>query len=282
MKKLFSLLSLGLALTFGFQAQAQYCGSSMVTTAGCGVPPSNPNFHGFGPLDSIPCIVQGANTALVLPFVNYSTFSAQGNTVHIYKLRIDTISNLPCGLCWSTNSPTNEFYANQFGCFQLQGVTNDQVGEYKAHLILSVETTSDTTGYSGPTAHVNANLGDVYLYFRVVAAGNVCAGVDTNQLGNTASCTTGISEVNNNIKALTIQPNPMSGEAKVAFTSEISGEQSIKIMNMVGSEVYGATINTKIGMNETTISKGNLPAGIYILSVGSAQGIATRKFVISE
>jgi hypothetical protein len=42
-------------------------------------------------LDSIPCIQQGAATNLIIPFVNYDQFTAQGNHVNIKKLRIDTI-----------------------------------------------------------------------------------------------------------------------------------------------------------------------------------------------
>jgi hypothetical protein len=117
----------------------------------------------------------------------------------------------------------------------------------------------------------------------VKSASGACVPVDTNVLGLRASCTTGINDITTSaVNGLTVQPNPMSSEAKVTFTSEINAAAQVKIVNIVGSEVYSATINAKTGMNETTISKGNLPAGIYILSVGNNRGTATRKFVISE
>lgn len=281
MKKLLTLLSFSLFLAVGFNASAQYCGSANTAI----YPPAPGNNPGFGSLDSIACIVQGVNTDLVLPFRNYTNFTAQGNSITIYKLRFDTLTNLPCGMCWTTNSPTNEFYGGQEGTIHFQGATNDQVGEYKVHMIMSVITTTDTSSYTNPNSieHIDANAGGVYLYLRVKSASGACAAVDTNMLGNRAGCTTGVNDISTSaVKSLTVQPNPMTSEAKVTFTSEISTATQVKIVNIVGSEVYSATINAKAGMNETTISKGNLPAGIYILSVGNNRGTATRKFVISE
>lgn len=272
MKKLFTLLSFSFIMGASY---AQYCGSSQVTAIN---PSSN---YGFPPLDSIPCIVQGANTTLDIPFKTYTTFTAQGNTVNIYKLRIDTMSNLPCGLCWSSTSATNEFNPNDLGTFRIQGTTNDAVGEYKVHLILSVNTQNqgayDIQG-------IDADAGSVYLYLRVKAANGNCDPVNTNVPGLTAStqCPTGINDVKANVSALAVQPNPMTNEAKVSFTSEVAGTSNVTITNIVGSVVYRTAVATRIGDNETTISKGNLPAGIYILTVGNNKAAASRKFVIAE
>ncbi len=272
MKKLFTLLSL--TLFFG-ASYAQYCGSSQVHYA-------NPtNHYGFPNLDSIPCIIQGANTTLDLPFQTYQSFTAQGNTVTIHGLRIDTMSNLPCGLCWSTDTSTNEFQPGAFGTFRIQGTTNDAVGEYKVHLILSVNTQNQGT-YD--IQGIDADAGGVYLYLRVKANGGNCAPVDTNSLGLTAStsCPTGINDVKATVSALTVQPNPMTSEANVTFASEVAGTSKLTITNIVGSVVYQSAIATKVGENTTTINKGNLPAGIYILSVGNNKATASRKFVIAE
>ncbi len=273
MKKLFTLLSL--TLFFG-ASYAQYCGSSQVSSIN---PSSN---YGFPNLDSIPCIVQGANTTLDIPFKTYTTFTAQGNNVTIYKLRIDTMSNLPCGLCWSSTSATNEFNPNDLGTFRIQGTTNDAVGEYKIHLILSVNTQNQGAyDISG----IDADAGGVYLYVRVKSNGGNCAAVDTNSMGLTASTScpnVGINDVKANVSALTVQPNPMSSEANVTFSSEVAGTSNLTITNIVGSVVYQSAVATKVGENSTTINKGNLPAGIYILTVGNNKASASRKFIIAE
>lgn len=272
MKKLFTLLSF--SLLFG-ASYAQYCGSSQVSAIN---PGSN---YGFPKLDSIPCIVQGANTTLDIPFKTYTTFTAQGNTVNIYKLKIDVMNNLPCGLCWSSTSATNEFNPNDLGTFRIQGTTNDAVGEYKIHLLLSVNT-QNQGNYDIDS--IDADAGGVYLYVRVKANGGNCAPVDTNSIGLSAStqCPTGINDVKANVSALSVQPNPMTSEANVTFTSEVAGTSNITITNIVGSVVYRTAIATKVGENNTTINKGNLPAGIYILTVGNNKAAASRKFVIAE
>lgn len=272
MKKLFTLLSL--TLCFG-ASYAQYCGSSQIST----ITPTNN--YGFPDLDSIPCIVQGAATTLDIPFKTYTTFTAQGNTVNIYKLKIDVMDNLPCGLCWSSTSATNEFNPNDLGTFRIQGTTNDAVGEYKIHLLLSVNT-QNQGAYNIDS--IDADAGGVYLYLRVKANGGNCDPVNTNAPGLTASahCPTGVNDIKADVSALSIQPNPMNGEAKVTFTSEVAGTSQLTITNVVGSVVSRSTLTTRVGQNEATISKGNLPAGIYILTVGNDKASTSHKFVIAE
>ena len=272
MKKIITLLSFSFCFVASY---AQYCGSSQVSsiTPGGG--------YGFPALDSIPCIVQGANTTLDIPFRTYTTFTAQGNTVNIYKLKIDQMSNLPCGLCWSTTSATNEFNPNDYGTFRFQGTTNDAVGEYKIHLLLSVAT-QNANNYD--IQGIDADAGGVYLYLRVKAANGSCAAVDTSSAGLTAStsCPLGVNDVKTTVSALTVQPNPMTNEATVSFTSEVAGTSNLTITNIVGSVVSRSAITTKVGENNATINKGNLPAGIYILTVGNNKASASRKFVIAE
>lgn len=282
MKKIFICLTVLMSAAF-FTASAQYCGAPEVTIGNCGIPAG----YGFENLDSIPCIVQGQPTSIVLPFRDYQNFTAQGNTVTIHWLQIDTLSNLPCGLCWSTNKPTNEFRGGEFGCFKIQGLTHDPVGQYKINLVLNVNTTnSDSTHFD--VTSINADLGGIYLYVRVVApGGGNCPAVDTSAHGQrlTASCdtfNTAIRLVTNSLRDLTIQPNPVSTEAKVSFTSDFGGEQLLRISNVIGKEVFSTMLNTKPGLNETSISKGSLPAGLYILTIGSKQGMATKKFIVAE
>jgi hypothetical protein len=285
MKKLITNLFLGMALIASLHTQAQYCGASEITIGSCGVPPGTP---GFENLDSIPCIQQGVFTTIILPFTNYTAFSAQGNAVVVHRLKLDTLSNFPCGMCWSTNKADNSFLGGEFGCVKIQGITNDPAGQYKIHMLLDVNTQDTTTNYG--ITDINADAGGVYLYVRVVAAGATsCTPVDTSSTAQrlTAGCDTfnlaaGIRNVPATLHDLTIQPNPVSTDAKVTFTSETGGTQQIRISNIIGSEVYSTTYAARQGANETTISRNGLPAGMYILSVGSNAGVATRKFIITE
>ena len=290
MKKVITNLFFGLVLMASFQAKAQYCGSSQVSFPDCGFD----TVYGFGNINTYKCITRGQFDTLVIPFKIYQSFTAAGNTVTIYKLRIDAIDSLPCGLCWSTSQSStvgngpNEFSPNESGCIRIAGTTFDRAGSYKLSLSLAVRTHSSTTGYDIDT--ISADAGGIYLWVKVINPGDACpTTINTSQpsMHPSTSCASatwgvGIREVSANLTNLSIQPNPMSSEAKVSFVSENGGNQQIRITNIVGSEVYQATIAAKQGTNETTISRNSLPAGIYILSVGNNQGIATKKFIITD
>jgi hypothetical protein len=277
-----------------FQANAQYCGGSEVSFPACGGVVG----YGFGDYNTFPCIVQGQCDSLVIPFTIYQTFSAQGNTVTIVKLQLNTIDSLPCGLCWSSskssnaNNATNEFDANESGCIKIAGLTNDAPGSYLLNLTLNVATTASTTPGDTTFAFtgINSQAGNIAIWIKVAASGAQCPDtVDQTLLRHpSTSCTqspcvgVGIHEVPKTLSNLSIQPNPLTNEAKVSFSSEGAGNQQIRITDAVGREVYSNNIIVKQGTNETTIKRNNLSAGIYILSIGNSQGTATSKFVIED
>jgi len=280
MKKLLTHLFLGFALITAFQAHAQYCGSQNTS-----VYPA-PTTYGFGNVDSFPCIIKGQYDSIIIPFKVYQSFSAQGNNVTIYKLRIDEIDSLPCGLCWSTSQSSsagcgvNEYLPSDTGCIKIAGLTNDAAGSYRLFMTLNVRDQSASTGWDVDS--IPSDVGGITLWVKVIdPAGSCPMTVDTLNPKH-PGCVTGIREISNSLRDLTIQPNPMATEAKVSFTSETGGKQLIRITDIVGREVYSTTMTAKQGQNETTINRNKLPAGIYILSVGNEQGTATRKFTITD
>jgi hypothetical protein len=288
MKKLITNLFLGLAIMASFQANAQYCGSSQVSWPSCGVQ----NNYGFGDYNTFPCITRGQNDSLIIPFKMYQTFTAQGNTITIVKLQFNTIDSLPCGLCWSTsksinpNNMANEFDPNESGCIKIAGLTNDQAGSYLLSITLNVASTASTT--PGDTTFfvngINSQAGNIAIWIKVIDSTTQCPDtVDQTLLRHpSTSCANGIREVSKTLSNLSIQPNPLTNEAKVSFSSEVAGNQQIIITDAIGREVYSNSIMVKQGTNETTIKRNNLSAGIYILSIGSSQGTATSKFVIED
>ena len=293
MKKLVTNLFFVVSLLATFQANAQYCGSSQVTFPACGLQMN----AGFGNYDSFPCITRGQCDSLIIPFNVYNTFTAQGNNVTIVKLQFNSIDSLPCGLCWSTslsqdpNNMANEFNANELGCIKIAGLTNDPAGSYLLNVTLNVATPqtctpSDTTFFVNG---INSQAGGVAIWIKVVDPGQPCPNkVDTSLLRHPSTsctytnCVTGINEVSKTLTNLSIQPNPMTNEAKLSFTSENGGTDHISITDAVGRVVFTTTMITKPGMNETTISRNNMPTGVYILYIGNEQGTATKKFIIED
>ena len=120
MKKITTYTFLLWALILSIGANAQYCGSSQISSCG-----SAPSYYGIGVLDSIPCLVRGGTMNNITTKIKiYNTFNSNAGRVNVLKLRIDSITNLPCGMCWSTNSPTNEFLADALCCLNIKGATN--------------------------------------------------------------------------------------------------------------------------------------------------------------
>ena len=294
MKKLVTNLFFVISLLTTFQANAQYCGSSQVSFPACGfqVDP------GFGDYNSFPCITRGQCDSLIIPFNVYSSFTAQGNTITIVKMQFNSMDSLPCGLCWSTstsvdpNNMPNEFNANESGCIKIVGFTNDPAGSYLLNITLNVVTPgtcspTDTTFF---VQGINSQAGGVSIWIKVVDPGNQCPDtVDQTLLRhpstscNTITCPiTGINELPKALTNLSIQPNPVTNQATVSFTSLTGGPQQISITDVLGREVYKTTMTAKSGTNETTIKRNNMPTGVYILYVGNEQGTATKKFVIED
>lgn len=292
MKKLLSTLLFGFALIISFHASAQYCGSARVSFPSCGIQQT----YGFGDVNTYHCFTRGQNDTLVIPFKIFQSFTAGGNTVNIYKIRINNMDSLPSGLCWSTNQSAtagngvNEFSPNESGCIQISGITTDCPGQYKLSITLAVRDNSDPSTWDNQGYNIDtiaSDAGGISLWVKVVNPGTICPDTiitanGSMHPGNGASCPLGIQDISGSLSNLNIQPNPMSSEAKVTFSSEVAGNQQLRITNIVGSEVFSTTIAAKVGSNETTIQKNNLPTGIYILSIGGPQGIATRKFIITE
>ena len=94
---------------------------------------------GFINLNSIPCVVQGEPYSYTIPFHMFSNLVVYGDTLSVDSIHILDITNLPCGLCWSTgllSQPLNTFVPNQNGCVAITGTTMDTTGQFKLAITL--------------------------------------------------------------------------------------------------------------------------------------------------
>lgn len=178
------LLTFGLlTLLFSGTLKAQYCGGSgsSVCTIESGL-----TMEGFEPPDdSFPCVIIGVPYDTVLQVHTPPTATGSGVTATLNYITIDTISNLPCGLCWQTGNASNQINGNATGCVRLKGTTFDAPGIYTLHIIVNANVT-----YLGITLNeTDQNLSSQGLHFevRVKAPDDTCIAVDTLVTGNTAS-----------------------------------------------------------------------------------------------
>lgn len=279
MKKLIFTL---LAGAFMYSAaNAQYCGASNPSG------PSQCNSSGqltepgLEPLPAdLPAIVNGAATDQTIQFKNFDSVTVGSTSAAIQSLTIDTISNLPSGLCWSTNKTDNTYGNQEDGCIRVVGTANGPIGQYKLNIIVTVDI--------GLPFNITTSAEDAGLkYFvRLINAGGNVPCIDTlagsflAYTGNEPNCPVGIKDGANTLKALSIVPNPMNNSAVVSFVADKSTMMSERITNMIGAEVSRKNVEVKAGENSLIINRDNLPSGVYFYTITNGKATKTMRFVI--
>lgn len=169
MKKKHTLL-LALSITL-LSVSAQYCGNSgafQCTAANLPLPWLSP------PPDSLPPFVNGQPSATVIQFKNFNTVFFGGSQITVNWLRIDTIDNLPTGLCWASNKANNTYLNQENGCIKINGVPCDATGQYKMRIIVTID-------IGVGTVQVNADQAGLKYFIRLKNSGEADIPVDSNQ-----------------------------------------------------------------------------------------------------
>lgn len=167
-KHLYSLFALFLISTGAF---AQYCGGSGpgVCTPGTLAQP------GLSPESiNLPPFINGQATNTTIQLKNFNQVVFGGFNLTVQSLTIDTISNLPAGLCWKTNKTNNTFANSEDGCILVSGTTCAPPGQYKMYIIVTVN-----VGFT--SQQVNADDAGLKYWLRVNNNGDATVAVDTNQ-----------------------------------------------------------------------------------------------------
>lgn len=179
-----------LLLTIAFAFVSMYAIAQCTAPAATGTP-------GISPVtDSLPCIERGNAYSTNINIENFNTFSVSVPIVgqvnaQVNYLRIDSITNLPCGMTWDADQANNTYVGGQTGCLALTGTTYDLVGQYRLGIYISVEASVPGLGtfpYSGEASDVvdqveqlAGPLGvDFRYYLRVIDPGTACPAIDRN------------------------------------------------------------------------------------------------------
>ncbi len=167
-------LTLAIIVICSFQIiSAQYCGNS---GGGQCTSPGQLTVPGFGPpyTQAAP-LINGVTSNPVVEFLNYDTMTFSGQVLTMDSLAIDTITNLPPGLCWSTNKPNNSFSNMEDACIRLTGTPCGVPGQYKLHMIATL--------YTNLPFPITVNLDAAGLYYmvRLINSGENLPAVDTTQ-----------------------------------------------------------------------------------------------------
>lgn len=287
-KVIFTLFSFCLLYV---NTNAQYCGN---TGSPSGSSQCSPNGlltkPGLSPVsDILPPVINGTSAPTVIQFKNFDTITFAGQVLKIQSLRIDSLGNLPAGLCWATNKTNNTWGNQEDGCIKVNGTTCSAPGQYRLKIVVTAFVGAVAPGIPISTDAGAANL---YYYVRVNNAGDAETAVDTAgqaansnifvSYGTQSNCGTGINDVNSNINSLTVVPNPFNNKAIVSFYADNSGVMTERLTNMIGSEVLRRSVEVRTGVNTSTIEKNNLPVGVYFYSLSDGKNVVTKRVVISE
>jgi hypothetical protein len=284
MKKIFTLLSVMIALATG--ASAQHCSASYIA-----IPPHmHADTPGLSPKSAeLPCIDSGSYVSDTIFFQNYDTFNV-GFRINIVSLKIDAITNLPAGLCWVMDTASNTFGPGQTGVIYVNGTCTAPPGQYKMKIIIDLNTNVfNVRNKDVDSLFMQYHQPPLSYFIRVKRPGTCCFGLDTingkthyyvTDSVSTGPCTNDINEPSSAISGLSINPNPFSSAAVLTFTTRTAGKYMVSMRNILGSEVMTQEINVSAGSQELALERKQLSPGVYLVSISDGTSSITRKVTV--
>ncbi len=92
--------------------------------------------------------------------------------------------------------------------------------------------------------------------------------------------TVGLPELD--IEKFTIYPNPTDGNLMVRFNSTTTQAIDIRVMNLVGQQLFGDSMNNFSGSYQKSYDLGSLPAGVYLFQIVTEKGSRTERVILSK
>lgn len=219
--------------------------------------------------DSLPPFTNGVASTTVIQFKNFNTVLFSGFTLTVQSLRIDSIENLPSGLCWATDRANNTYGNQENGCIKVNGTPCAQPGQYKLRIWVFVNV--------GITSQlVNAESAGLRYFLRVGNNGDVVPACDTLQ--TVPLYTTGYSPTaicGTPCPTLTFTQNSTGNSSCANPNGSLSvtaaGGQTPYTYSIAGSSNSTGTFNGLAGGNYTvTATDANQCTGTVSVSVSSS------------
>lgn len=88
-----------------------------------------------------------------------------------------------------------------------------------------------------------------------------------------------VSQITSKVNSLQVFPNPTNGLLNISYISDVTGEVSVRLVNLNGQEVMNQTFNKANGEFFNTINMNNFAKGVYMLQVFTPERTITEKVV---
>ena len=85
---------------------------------------------------------------------------------------------------------------------------------------------------------------------------------------------------NSSVANLDVYPNPSRDVFNVTFTSEEEQTMTVKVVNMVGEEIFTEELTEFVGQYTKAIDMNNQPKGVYFLEITTSTGGVNKKIVL--
>ena len=122
-------------------SSGQYCGNAGPFE--CSVDGSLTHF-GVSDYATFPCVHDSVPYHEVLQIFFPDSADISIYRVQVLSFSIDSVTNLPCGLCWSCNDSTFTYAGGTKGCLLISGTTNDLHGAYQINVYGKANTSFGT------------------------------------------------------------------------------------------------------------------------------------------
>jgi len=148
--------------------------------------------------------------------------------------------------------------------------------------VSELQSTNDGLGINKPTyTYIVAYVS----YYNADATKRWVLNVTDDESDENGLFNTGVTEVNNHVNISNVYPNPANNYAVVDFNLNTTNRNvSIEVIDLVGKSVMtvAESASYAAGSHSASFDVTNLKAGVYFVTVKTAEGNSTMKFVVSH
>ena len=202
-----------------------------------------------------------------LTIIAPDTANYQGNTLNIHHITLKTLQNKPAWLSYVCNPSNCEFVGTESRCAQVTGTPPaGSAGFYPVDVLVDVYVLISVPVCVTCTTYPNGYDSGIPM---IVWVHPQSAGLTKNTLKG--------------FKVMEPHPNPFTSQTKLGFYTENPQKVFLKIVDMVGQEVYSEYVNAPAGENYFRFNGSQLSKGIYFYAVSDAQNrVMTKKIIKVE
>jgi hypothetical protein len=161
--------------------------------------------------------------------------------IAIGKITLDKIENLPPGISYAAS--TSDLFPNEPNCVSINGTPVEE-GNYPIKIYI--------------TPHILVG----FVYYPVIQL------VDSTSVSLKIESALGINSLEKvDFSLIHAYPNPFMTSTRIGYLEPLGGVAELRIMNMLGKQIYGERINAVKGENYFQFTGDDLPAGYYVYAI---------------